>query len=157
MILLILFGSAQASPELVSTRVWSSGFDQVGARVEVIEAPGPAAFEVAVLQGEPAGLRVYLEQEPGQPWTGPLSLRVDGLQVDFEAPSSPRSTPEATIYEAQLSGFEGGSLELLDGPRAGASLELPGPDRPWRWAWLLLVPLALTSIPLARRLLIKPA
>ncbi len=153
----MLFAIAQASPELISTRVWSSGFDQVGARVQVIQAQGPAAFEVAVLQGEPAGLRVYLEEQPGQPWTGPLSLRVDGLLVEFEGPTSPRSTPEATLYEAQVRGFEGGPLELLDGPRAGARLELPGPERPWRWAWLALVPGLLASSLLARRLLTQRA
>lgn len=115
---------ACAEPQLVTTEVWSSRFEEVGAQPVVTAAPGDAAFEVAVLDGEPTSLRVYVEEAPGEPWTGPLQVDLDGLVVAFEGPTSPRSTPDATLYEAEVSGWSGRSVTLVDGPQPGRTLAL---------------------------------
>ncbi|MCP4806107.1 MAG: hypothetical protein GY913_06765 [Proteobacteria bacterium] len=133
-------GLAMASPELVTTEVWTSSFDQMGARPRVHQAEGDLAFEVAVMHGDTTGLRIYLEESPGEPYVGPLTVDVDGLEVFFRRPTSPRSTPDATIYEAELSGQTPRQVLLLDGPQEGAELSVPV-ERSWAWMALLLVPI----------------
>ena len=147
---MILVGLALASPELLETRVWSSPFMQEGARPRFVERElSTGALEVGVM-GE--GLRIYVEEEPGEPWTGPLTVVVDGTLVAWEAPSAPRSTPNRTIYEARLSGLDGGSLVFEDGPAAGQVVELP--EEPLDEAWYgLAAALVLVMVPLGRKAL----
>ncbi|RME25696.1 MAG: 4Fe-4S binding protein [Deltaproteobacteria bacterium] len=99
-----------------------------------IEVPGPHGV-VAVGTAEPAtGLyqvRLYVEESPGEPWRGPLTVRIDNpagvAELRFERPREPRSTPKPSLYEAAFRGTLPARIELVDGPAAGLRLGLPDP------------------------------
>lgn len=124
--------------ELVSTRVWSSPFEAEGAVSWFTERDhNGLAIEVGV-SGE--ALRVYIEQAPGEPWQGPLTVQVDGVEVAWEAATTPRSVPNKTLYEASFAAAPAGELLFVDGPAAGVVVPLPGvSSTPWALGLLPLV------------------
>jgi hypothetical protein len=124
--------------ELVSTRVWSSPFEAEGAQSWFVEVDNDGlAIEVGV-SGE--ALRVFIEEEPGEPWQGPLTIEVDGVEVAWEEATTPRSVPNKTLYEASFASMPAGELVFVDGPAAGVVVDLPGASStPWALGLLPLV------------------
>lgn len=92
-------------------------------------------------QAEEVSVRVYLEKEPGEPYTGPLNLtlthRSGDLQLPLERPLQPRSARDASIYEVRLRLEGPASVRFEDGPAAGLVVPLPGLRGPSRAPWVL--------------------
>lgn len=136
-------GCSQPSPPLIqSTRVWSSPFED---RTDPGHDPRLAAQEwrlegralsvsVAAEASGALGIRIYLEESPGEPWRGPLEIAVCNdageARARFDGPSAPRSVPRPSLYEAQVAVQGAASLRFLDGPLAGVTLPLPEPGSP---------------------------
>lgn len=142
--MIALLGLALAGPDLVSNRVWSSSFEAEGARPHFVELQHEGlAVEVGTSDD---GLRIFLEESPGEPWRGPLSVMVDGVLVSWPEASTPRSVPDKTIYEASFEGPPRGTLVFVDGPAAELQLELPGERKRLAWAWIGLSVLAVWGV-----------
>jgi ferredoxin-type protein NapH len=135
-----------APPEVISgtrsfaTPFFPSGDPDYHADVTFFESEveGRAlAVGVAVVSQDEVGLRVYLEETPGEPYTGPLRFTVttaDGaVQVTLEEPKEPRSSPRRTLYETRLRMELPASVAFDSGPMAGHTVEmapaLPTPPR----------------------------
>jgi|GEM_PF-2249065 len=143
-----LAGCAGGSPPTVVAGVatWNSPFmapaEPHRAAVVRMEATtwNGLAFEggLAYLpDGDRVGVRVYVEEEPGTPWTGPLRIEVTtatgAVQLGWAAPSSPRSVVKPALYEGLLVLRGPATITALDGPTAGASVRIAGAARrsPW--------------------------
>jgi len=151
-VVVLLAACAVPAPRIVSgTAPWSSPF------MPPAEPEGEAdvcftahdvddrALEVGVarVSAEEIALRVYLEETPGTPWRGPLTVVVEGSggadRVVFEGPSAPRSVPRPSLYEARILTTERLRWTLENGPLAGTSGALCRPTQSAptpRWALL---------------------
>jgi hypothetical protein len=104
------------------------------------------------------GVRVYVEEEPGTPWTGPLKIAIESaggtVEMAFEAATAPRSVPRPSLYEGTVRLRGGATIRALDGPTPGATLRIEGPDTPVGWPAALppivVVALFLVALPLQR-------
>lgn len=157
-----------APPEVIDgTAPWSSPFmppaepERTAIVHMVATTVDGRAFEAGLAflpEGNEVGLRLYVEEEPGTPWTGPLRVAIEtpggSTEMTFEAPSAPRSVPRPSLYEGRLRMTSGATVRVIDGPVAG-ELKLPGPRA--TPAWPAAVPplgvlLAfLIALPLRRR------
>jgi len=100
-----------------------------------VEREGPQGMVSVGTANTADGLhhvRIYVEESPGEPWRGPLQVRVDNAagtaDVQFDRPREPRSTPKPSQYEATFAGTLPATLTLLDGPAAGLQVPLPDPQ-----------------------------
>lgn len=120
------------------------------------------AFEAGLAflpEGDEVGVRVYVEEEPGTTWTGPLRILVQAaggeVEMAFDEATAPRSVPRPSLYEGRLRLTGGATIRAVDGPVAGAALRVDGPGG---WSgWPAAAPPALVlcvfllALPLQRR------
>lgn len=94
--------------------------------------------------GEQIGLRVYVEQAPGEAWEGPLTVELANAEgtaeLSLDRPLHPRSVPRPRLYEWRAVVDGPTVLRFRNGPANGLELELPAPadDPSRRHAWLPL-------------------
>ena len=104
------------------------------------------------------GVRVYVEEEPGTPWTGPLTIAIESaggtVEMAFEEATAPRSVPRPSLYEGRVRLTGGATIRALDGPAPGAALRIEGPNARAGWPAALppivVVALFLVALPLQR-------
>ncbi len=169
MALATLSCSGGPAPEVIEgSALWSSPFMPPAEpeRTAVVHMAattrGGLAFEAGLAflpDADEVGVRVYVEEEPGKPFTGPLRIAVQtaagAVQMAFEGATAPRSVPRPSLYEGRLRLRGGATIAVVDGPLAGASLRIPGPAGSARWPAavpaLLVLGVFVTALPLHRR------
>ena len=148
-----LLACAVVAPEVVEGQRFADSPFQPGvldavptAWVEEELATGVVAVGVADM-GEQLGLRVYVEQAPGEAWEGPLTVELSNVagsaELSLKRPLHPRSVPRPRLYEWRVVVEGPTTLRFVDGPAAGEVLGLPvradDPTRRLAWAPLGVV------------------
>ncbi len=151
--LVLMCSSAQAAaPEVITgTRAEASPFmpptDPERAAVitgSELEHDGRATWiGVAQMEGEELGLRIYIEEEPGEPYTGPLSMVIrnsDGeVELKLDRPFHPRSVPAPTLYESRLQMTMPATVTFTQGPLTSQTFPLPDDGGGWPLTTPLLI------------------
>ncbi|MCB9765220.1 MAG: 4Fe-4S binding protein [Alphaproteobacteria bacterium] len=163
---LLLAGSgvAQArAPEVIEgSRIEASPFmppsdPELAAEITFLEVDHPCPDDASALcavsigtarmKGDEVALRVFLEEAPGDPYTGPLALTIENAEgatrVEFERPKHPRSVPEPTLYEGRLAASLPITVRFESGPMAGSAWTTA---RPPRAAALLVAPMGVVAV-----------
>jgi len=156
---LLLMGCRAEPPEVLSpTASWTSPFEAIGSTPrtttrEYTDREGTVS--VSTIDADRGlALRLYLESEPGEPYTGPLVVAVDNgsgrVEIAFDAPTSPRSVRFPAQYEATVEPHGRARLVFLDGPRAGRGFPLT-PSRFLGPGWVPVVGVLLVWLGLLTR------
>ncbi|MCB9763516.1 MAG: 4Fe-4S binding protein [Alphaproteobacteria bacterium] len=156
-------GVAQArAPEVIEgSRIEASPFmppsdPELAAEIAFLEVDAPCpdratercavSIGTARMDGDEVALRLYLEEVPGDPYTGPLTVTIENAdgaaRVDFERPRHPRSVPEPTLYEGRLAASLPITVRFESGPLAGSAWTTA---RPPRAEALLVAPLGVVA------------
>ncbi len=172
LVLLAALGTVSCTPSVApevieGTAPWSSPFMPPAEpeRTAVIRMAattvGGLAFEggLAFLPAaNEVGVRVYVEEEPGTPWTGPLTIAIESsagtVEMAFEEATAPRSVPRPSLYEGTIRLEGGATIRALDGPTPGATLRIEAPNTPAGWPAavppIVVMVLFLLALPLQR-------